>query len=51
LAYYQELNEIVQEDSGWVMLYHRYGIYGHTSDLSVTLYTPNVFYFYEFSWK
>jgi len=51
LAYYQELNEIVQEDSGWVMLYHRYGIYGHTNDLNVTLYTPNVFYFFESSWK
>lgn len=51
LAYYQELNDLVQEDSGWVMLYSRYTDIGCTSDLYMTLHSPNVIYFYECSWK
>lgn len=51
LAYYKELNDLVQEDSGWVMLYHRYTTIGCSSDLNMTLHSPNVIYFYECSWK
>ena len=51
LAYYQELNNLVQEDAGWVMLYHRYSIFGHSNDVNVVLHPPNVFYFFEFSWN
>ncbi len=51
LAYYKELNDLVQEDSGWVMLYHRYTTIGCSSDLNMTLYSPNVIYFYDCSWK
>ncbi|MBQ6692777.1 MAG: hypothetical protein IJN00_05535, partial [Clostridia bacterium] len=51
VEYYKELNRLVQEDSGWVMLYHRYTNIGCTSDLNMTLHSPNVVYFYECSWK
>ena len=51
LAYYQELNSIVQEDAGWVMLYHRWDIYGHRNEVNVKLHAPNVFYFNECSWN
>lgn len=51
LAYYQELNDLVQEDAGWAMLYHRYTNVACTSDLNMTLYAPNVIYFYDCSWK
>lgn len=51
LAYYKELNDLVQEDSGWVMLYNRYTTIGYSSDLNLTLYAPNVIYFYDCRWK
>ena len=51
LAYYQELNDLVQEDSGWVMLYNRYTTIGYSSNLDLTLYAPNVIYFYDCNWK
>ena len=50
LAYYQELNNLVQEDAGWVMLYHRLGIFGHRDNINVVLHPPNIFHFNEFSW-
>jgi len=51
LAYYQELNRLVQEDSGWVMLFNRLTNIGCSNDLNMTLYSPNVIYFYDCSWK
>ena len=51
LAYYQELNRLVQEDAGWVMLFNRLTNIGCSSDLNLTLYSPTVIYFYECSWK
>lgn len=51
LAYYQELNELVQEDAGWCMLYSKSTLLAATSDLNVTLYAPGSFYFYDCSWK
>ena len=51
LAYYQELNELVQEDAGWCMLYSKYTLMACTSDLNVTLYAPGAIYFYDCSWK
>jgi peptide/nickel transport system substrate-binding protein len=51
LAYYQELNELVQEDTGWCMLYSKYTLMACTSDLNVTLYAPGAIYFYDCSWK
>lgn len=51
LAHYKELNDLVQEDSGWVMLYSRYTTTGYSSDLNLTLYAPSVIYFYDCSWK
>ena len=51
LAYYKELNDIVQSDSGWAMLYHRFSNMTTTKNLSSTVYPPSVVYFYECKWN
>jgi len=51
LAYYQELNELVQEDAGWCMIYSRFTTIGVDANLEATIYAPNVIYFNECKWK
>lgn len=51
LEIYKELNRLVQDDSGWAMLYSRYSNLACNSDLNVTFHSPGNIYCFECSWK
>lgn len=51
LEIYKELNRIVQDDSGWAMLYSMYNILACDSNLNINFHSPGFVYINECSWK
>ena len=51
LEVYKELNRLVQEDSGWAMLYSMYNNLACDSNLNINFHSPGFVYINECSWK